>query len=87
MTRNLMVAVVAPIEAELSRAEMVFVAIVTLSSLLLQIRAGFLTGATFVDRMNAAVSVVLLALAGSLFVAGARALLRRPLTTVATVSS
>lgn len=57
---------------------MVFVFAITLSSLALQIRDGlFVSGAPAVARVNGIVSLVLLALAGSLLVAGSRALLAR----------
>ncbi|MBN1204837.1 MAG: carbon starvation protein A [Myxococcaceae bacterium] len=57
---------------------MIFVGAVTLSSLVLQIRDAFLTpGASAAARVNGVVSVVLLALALSLFTAGGRVLLSR----------
>jgi carbon starvation protein len=57
---------------------MVFVGVVTLSSLVLQIRDAFLGPAASVAvRVNGVVAVVLLALALSLFTAGGRVLLSR----------
>jgi carbon starvation protein len=54
---------------------MVFVSVVTVSSLLLQIRTAFwLEGATAVQRVNGAVCLVLLALAGTLLYQGGRVL-------------
>ncbi len=58
---------------------MVFVSVVTLSSLVLQIRDGFLLPeATTVQQVNAVVGVVLLVLASVLLGVGARALAQRP---------
>jgi carbon starvation protein len=56
---------------------MVFVAVVTLVSLVMQIREAFVPGAKTVVQVNGAVCVVLMALALSLFVAGGRVLLSR----------
>ncbi|MCE9670584.1 carbon starvation protein A [Myxococcus stipitatus] len=53
---------------------MVFVGAVTLTSLVLQIREALLPGSSAASRVNGVVAVVLLALALSLFTAGARAL-------------
>lgn len=59
-------------------APMVFISVVTLSSLVLQIREALSPAATQVQQVNAAVAVVLFALATSLLVTGARALLQPP---------
>lgn len=61
-------------------APMVFVSVVTLSSLVLQVRdAFFSTGpVTAVQRVNGVVAVVLFVLAASLLTTGAKALLERP---------
>lgn len=56
---------------------MVFVGAVTLSSLVLLVREALLPNSATVARVNGVVAVVLLALALSLFTAGARALLSR----------
>jgi carbon starvation protein len=62
-------------------APMVFVSVVTLSSLALQIREALSGTSTAVQRVNGAVALILLALASSLLVTGVRALVRvdRPL--------
>lgn len=56
-------------------APTVFVALITASSLLLLMKAGFSGGADFVTKVNAGVALLLFVLAGSLFGFGARALL------------
>ena len=56
---------------------MVFVGAVTLSSLVLLVREALLPGSAAAARVNGVVAVVLLALALSLFTAGARALMSR----------
>ncbi|WP_338863499.1 carbon starvation CstA family protein [Myxococcus stipitatus] len=56
---------------------MVFVGAVTLTSLVLLVREALLPASSAVSRVNGVVAVVLLALALSLFTAGARALLAR----------
>jgi carbon starvation protein len=62
---------------------MLFVAAVTLSSMVLQIRDGLLTpDAQPVARINALVALVLLGLAGTLFAVGARALLSKDAPTL-----
>lgn len=57
-------------------APTVFVSVITLSSLVLQIREAFTDTATRVQQVNAVVAVALLGLAGHLLFLGARALIR-----------
>jgi carbon starvation protein len=57
-------------------APTVFVSVVTLSSLVLQVRAALLADASFVQQVNGAVAIALLLLAGQLLGLGVRALLR-----------
>lgn len=58
-------------------APTIFVSIVTLTSLVLQMKAAFADDATTVQRVNGVVALALFALAGQLLFLGARALLRR----------
>ena len=58
-------------------APTVFVSVVTLTSLVLQIKEAFSATATRMTQVNAVVAVVLMTLASHLLFLGSRALLRR----------